>query len=65
VAVVELIKTKVPKLEVFDVEISDEEEAWFCEICTEVFAAILGGAFFPFPSWACGSCEYRGACRGA
>lgn len=65
VVVVELVKTMKPKIEVFDVEMTETDEAWFCEICTEVFAAILGGAFFPYPSWACGSCEYRGACRGS
>lgn len=64
VRVVELIKTKVPKIEVEEVRVSDRDEAWFVEVAGEVRAAILAGAFPPSPSWMCPRCEHRRACRG-
>lgn len=63
--VVQLVKTKVPKIEVEELWIGDREEAWFVEVAVEVFDAISLGAFPPNPSWMCPRCEYRGACRGA
>ena len=30
---------------------------------SEVFGSIERGAFFPSPGWACGGCEFKGACR--
>ncbi|MBI4438198.1 PD-(D/E)XK nuclease family protein [Candidatus Uhrbacteria bacterium] len=62
--VVELIKTKVPKIEVEETMLTDREEAWFVEVAVEVYDAITRGAFPPNPSWMCPRCEYRGACRG-
>ena len=64
VRVVELIKTKVPKIEVEEVRIADREVAWFVEVAGEVWAAISAGAFPPNPSWMCQRCEHRRACRG-
>lgn len=64
VRVVELIKTKVPKIEVEEVIVSERDEAWFVEVAVEVWHAINGGAFPPSPSWMCQRCEYRKACRG-
>lgn len=61
--VVQLVKTKVPKIEVEELTLSDREEAWFVEVAVEVFDAITRGAFPPSPSWQCARCEYRGACR--
>ncbi len=61
--VVQLVKTKTPKLEVADVEITEADVAWFLEVTAEVYEAIVAGAFFPNPGWACPRCEYRGACR--
>ena len=61
--VVQLIKTRVPKLEVMEVEISESDVAWFLEVTAEVYDAICAGAFFPNPGWMCPRCEYRGACR--
>lgn len=63
--VVQLVKTKVPKIEVEELTIGDREEAWFVEVAVEVFDAIARGAFPPSPSWMCPRCEYRQACRGA
>jgi putative RecB family exonuclease len=61
--VVQLIKTKVPKLEVMEVEITEGDVRWFLEVTAEVYDAICAGAFFPNPGWMCPRCEYRGACR--
>ena len=63
IQVVELIKTKVPKLEVFDLEMTEADVSWFLEVAAEVFGSIERGAFFPSPGWACGGCEFKGACR--
>jgi len=62
--VVELIKTKEPKIEVIDALVTDRNEAWFLEVAGEVLHGIAAGAFFPNPSWMCTRCEYRRACRG-
>jgi len=62
--VVQLVKTKEPKLEVTETEISDEQEAWFLEVAISALGSIESGAFHPTPSWMCPRCEYRRACRG-
>ncbi len=64
VRVVQLVKTREPKIEVVEISVSDRDEAWFCEVAVEVYDAIVRGAFPPSPSWMCPKCEYRGACRG-
>ena len=61
--VVQLVKTKTPKLVVSEVEVTEADVAWFLEVTAEVFTAIQSEAFFPNPGWACPRCEYRGACR--
>lgn len=63
--VVQLVKTKVPKIEVEDADVSDYDVAWFCEVAVAAYDSILAGAFHPNPSWMCGNCEYRRACRRA
>lgn len=63
--VVELVKTKVPKIEVEEVTLTDHDEDWFVEIACEVYDAIERGAFPPNPSWMCGRCEYAAACKRA
>lgn len=65
VRVIELVKTKVPKIEVHDLVVDAASIAWFLEVACEALAGIEAGAFFPNPSWICASCEYRKACRGA
>lgn len=64
VRVVELIKTKVPKIEVEEIRVSDRDEAWFVEVAGEVWSAVQAGAFPPNPGWMCARCEHRKACRG-
>lgn len=61
--VIELVKTKVPKLEVVDVDVTDRDEEWFLEVVVEVLRAVEAGAFFPSPGWQCGTCEYRSRCK--
>lgn len=63
VRVVELVKTKVPKIEVAEVTLPDTELAWFVEVAVEVYRSIQAHAFHPAPSWACERCEFRRACR--
>lgn len=65
VTVVQLVKTKVPKVVVETVEITRGDQAWFLEVASEVFSAVRKEAFPPNPSWACGRCEYRQVCRAA
>ena len=64
IRVVELIKTKVPKIEVEEVIVSERDEAWFVEVACEVWSAVQAGVFPPSPSWMCLRCEHRKACRG-
>lgn len=62
--VVELIKTKVPKIEIEELTLTARDEAWFVEIAGEVLNSLAVNAFHPNPSWQCPTCEYRRACRG-
>lgn len=61
--VIQLVKGKVPQVLVEDLVVTAAQEAWFCEVASEVFRAISADVFFPNPSWMCGRCEYRRACR--
>ncbi len=63
--VIQLVKTKVPKIEVSEADIAERDEAWFCEVAAGVYDSILAGAFHPVPGWMCGNCEYWRACRRA
>lgn len=63
--VVQLVKTKEPKVVVDDVVVSDVEEDWFLEVAAEVHDGIAAGVRHPVPGWMCGGCEFRQACRGS
>ncbi|MFZ5479097.1 MAG: PD-(D/E)XK nuclease family protein [Myxococcota bacterium] len=63
IRVIELIKTKTPKVEVEEVTLTDRQEAWFVEVAIEAYFSMLAGAFHPNPGWMCERCEYRRACR--
>ena len=65
VKVIELIKTKVPKIEVEETSLTDAQEAWFTEVAIEAYRSIEAGAFHPNPGWMCEGCEFRKACRQA
>ena len=61
--VIQLVKTKTPKIEITEVEVTEADVAWFLEVTAEVYDAITAGAFFPNPGWLCPRCEHRGVCR--
>lgn len=63
VRVVELIKTKEPKIEVLDAHVSPKDLLFFLEVATEAIQSIRSHAFHPNPGWYCASCEYRHGCR--
>ena len=63
--VVQLVKTKEPKVVVEDVVVSDAEEDWFLEVAAEAYEAIAAGVRHPIPGWMCGGCEFRRGCRGS
>ncbi len=63
ISVVELLKTKKPALEEFEISKSQREEGWFVKLAFEVYQAICNRSFFPVPSWACPKCEFKDACK--
>ncbi len=63
VRVVELLRKASPAMSIEDAPVADRDEAWFLEVAAEVFASLRRGAFHPTPSFLCGRCEYRRACR--
>ena len=65
VELVQLVKTKVPKVDQKRLTVSDAEEAWFLEVASEVFHATRASVFPPNPGWQCDGCEFRQACRGS
>ncbi|MBT3224573.1 MAG: hypothetical protein HN348_36360, partial [Proteobacteria bacterium] len=60
---VQLIKTKEPKIQVDELTLNDSDEAWFIEVASEVFHAANNNTFFPCPGWQRSGCEYRRVCR--
>lgn len=66
VRVIQLVKTKTPRIEVEDAEVRAEDEDWFAEVAVAAYASISSGmAFHPNPSWMCGRCEFWRLCRHA
>lgn len=63
IIVVELLKTKTPRLEEFELTRSRAEQQWFVQLAFEVFRGIQRGVFFPNPSWVCLRCEFKAACH--
>jgi len=63
ILVVELLKTKVPRLEEFELTRTRAEQQWFVQLAFEVYQGIQSGVFFPNPSWVCIRCEFKTACR--
>lgn len=64
VQLVELIKTKDPKIEVVTAPILPEDEVFFLDVATSSLRSIESDAFHPSPGWYCPSCEFRRTCRG-
>lgn len=65
IKVVQLVKTRTPQVLIEEVELTDRDEDWLCEVAAEVSEAIDAGAFFPSPSWMCAGCEFRRRCGAA
>lgn len=64
--VIQLVKTKTPRIEVEEAEVGATDEDWFAEVAVAAYRSVSSGvAFHPNPSWMCGRCEFWGACRRA
>jgi len=63
VRVVELVTTKVPKIEVHEVVKTVVDEDWFLEVAIRALQSIALGSDHPVPGWMCLRCEYAHACR--
>jgi CRISPR/Cas system-associated exonuclease Cas4 (RecB family) len=63
IEVVALLKQKHPRLAVYEVTRTAEQQSWFVQLVVEVADAIVVGAFPPNPSWACAGCEFAEPCR--
>lgn len=59
-----LLKTKVPRLERYDVHRNKADLAWAARLIDGVVEAVDGEQFFPNPSWRCTECEYYAQCQG-
>lgn len=57
-----LLKTKVPRLERYDVHRNKADLAWAARLIDNVVKAITSEQFFPNPSWRCAECEYFAQC---
>lgn len=58
-----LLKTKVPRLERYEVHRSVSDLAWAAQLIKGVVEAIDAKQFFPNPSWRCAECEYYAQCQ--
>lgn len=60
-----LVKTKIPVVQVADVERDEEDELDFVRTAVGVLRAIDAGVSYPVRGWACRACPYAHACQGA
>ncbi len=58
-----LMKTKVARLERYEVHRSHSDLAWAARLIRRVVGAIDARQFFPSPSWRCAECEYYARCQ--
>ena len=58
-------KTKVPAVQVVDLQRDEHDEDDFMRTAVGVLRAIDAGAFFPVRGWQCRGCQYAHACIGA
>jgi len=58
-------KTRVPVVQVADVERNAQDEDDFLRTAAGVLLAIDAGVSYPVRGWACQTCAYAHACRGA
>ena len=60
-----LTKTKVPAVQVAEVDRTSRDEDDFLRTVGGVLRAIDAGVSYPIRGWACRSCQFAHACRGA
>ena len=60
-----LLKTKVPSVQIADIERRLDQEDDFLRIAGGVLRAVDAGVFFPVRGWHCRSCPYSYTCVGA
>lgn len=58
-----LTKTKVPSVQVADIERGTQDEADFLKTVVGVLHAVDAGVDYPVRGWACRSCPFTHACR--
>ena len=58
-----LLKTKVPRLERYEIHRNLADLAWATRLIDGVVQAIDREMFFPNPSWRCAECEYCAQCQ--
>ena len=63
VELIQVNKSKAPKVERQVVTITDNQEKWVMGAIAKTVRAIRAGHFPERPSYACRSCEFRGACQ--
>ncbi len=61
--IVNLVKTKKPKIEVREIERPSRDHRWFFHTAKEYIRGIREGIFAPNPSFRCKECEYAGPCQ--
>lgn len=60
-----ITKAKVPAVQVADIERGPADEEDFVRTAVGVLRAIDAGVSYPVRGWACRSCQFAHACRGA
>jgi len=63
IKIINLVKTKKPKIEVREIERPYRDHRWFFHTAKEAIRGIRQGVFFPNPSFRCKECEYSGPCQ--
>lgn len=61
--VIDLVKTKAPKVLELTTTRKPEKDLWFCELALQVARGVDHEVFPPNPGWMCGECEYKGMCQ--
>lgn len=63
VEVLQLLKTRVPRVVRHSTSRSGADHAWFVRLVAEVLRGIDARAFPPNPGWQCADCEFARHCR--
>ncbi len=62
IKLINLIKTKKPKIETMELARPDRDHRWFFHTAKEAMRGIKERVFFPNPSFRCKECEYQEQC---